>query len=115
MESDFEVRHRLGRKHMATDSLSRLHTDQRDDSDFDNYIPAYAVAIAHDVADNTAENTGDSLTVQQFLSAQRKHAHCRQLAKIADAPDSSILHDEFGILSRRARLDKAIKKFISCL
>lgn len=46
MEFKFEVRYRLGRKHMEADALSLFPTSQTDDSNFDDGLPAYA-AVDH--------------------------------------------------------------------
>lgn len=49
------------------------------------------------------------LTIQHFIAVQLDDAHNRHPARIAMAPNSSFIYDIFGILSRLARLNEAIK------
>lgn len=90
---------------MAANALSRLPTGQVDDLDFDDDLPAYAVA-------KSDRDEQKPPTIQAFVASQRPNAHSWYLSKKAGFADSSFLFDGFGILSGRARFDGAIPKFV---
>lgn len=85
-------------------------TDQTEDSDFDDDLPAYAAVSYHDDPDKYRRNEQKPLTLQTFVAAQRADAHCRHLAEKVDTPDSPCFYDEFDTLTRRLRLDGVIQK-----
>lgn len=97
---------------MAADALSRPSRSQKDESDIDDDIPAYAAANIHASINKNAEEKVAPIEIQTFLVAQKNNAICHLLAKNAKAPDSQSFHEKFSILLRRAELDKAAKNVI---
>lgn len=61
---------------MAADALSWLPTNQADESNFDNDLPVYAVVNYHVKPDERVEKEQNSLTIQEFVVAQRGDGHC---------------------------------------
>lgn len=90
MKFDFEVQHRPGLKRTVADALSQLLTNQTKDSNFDDDLPAYAVADSHDEPNKRDKNEQTSLTIERILAAQREDSHCRHLVERADAPNTYV-------------------------
>lgn len=66
----------------------------------------------HAVSEGKTDEKFESLTTQSFLLAYQEDAYCRLLAEKGDASDSQYFYDEFGILSRRARLERATENVV---
>lgn len=85
LEFALEAQHRLGRKHMATDALSWLSTNQIDESVLDDDILAHVVDDVQIVTDFRVEKKVEPLTIHFLLWGQNEDINGCQLVDYANA------------------------------
>lgn len=87
---------------MAANALSWPFTNQTDDSDFGEDLPAYAVANHDEKSDEHDTEKQRLLRIQQSMVARRDDTSCLNLDVKADNPNSAFIYDVFSTVSRLA-------------